>query len=137
MQFLRCLGRESGNDFSLPEPAFHLDGELGLASQEDPEWGDQHGGPRDPQPGHTHAKRDTQGGPEDDRNTALPLTAPAGPPAPSSGSGPNSQDVTVNNVTVTQDPDNANQRALFVAEVPATIRSRFAAARAMPISRLS
>ena len=112
--FLRGLARESGNDFSLAEPALHLDGEIGLTSQEDPEWGDQHGGPRDPQPGHTHAKRDTQGGPEDDRNTALPLTAPAGAPAPSGGAVANSADVTVNNVTVSQDPSNPAQTALFV-----------------------
>ena len=134
--FLRGSGRESGNDFSLPEPALHLDGELGLASQEDPEWGDQHGGPRDPQPGHTHHKRDTKGGPEDDRNTSLPLTAPASPPAPSSGIPANSNDVTVNNITVTQDPDSTNQRAYLSAEAPATIRSRYDAARAMPMLRL-
>src|SRR5262249_32261537 len=51
-------------------------GELGLFTQQDPEWQANHGRPRDPQPGNTQSKRDTQGGPEDDRGTALPLTGP-------------------------------------------------------------
>ena len=33
-------------------------GELGLVTQQDAAWGDQHGGPRDPQPGHEHNHRD-------------------------------------------------------------------------------
>jgi carbonic anhydrase/acetyltransferase-like protein (isoleucine patch superfamily) len=32
-------------------------GEMGLARQGDPHWGDQHGGPRDPQPGHAPGQR--------------------------------------------------------------------------------
>src|SRR6185437_10916554 len=33
-------------------------GELGLVLQQDAAWGDQHGGPSDPQPGNGHATRD-------------------------------------------------------------------------------
>src|SRR6185295_4842675 len=69
-QFLLDLGRESGADQTLTEP----NAELGLFQQSDPEWGQNNGNPRDPQPGNTQARRDTQGGPEDDRGTALPLT---------------------------------------------------------------
>jgi Ca2+-binding RTX toxin-like protein len=62
-QFLLALGKGSGSDQSLTEPY----GELGLVTQKDPQWKDQHGGPRDPQAGNTPgSKRDTQGGPEDD-----------------------------------------------------------------------
>jgi len=61
--FLLNLGRESGADRSLVEPS----GELGLSSQGDT------GSPRDPQGPNAKAKQDTSGGPEDDRNTALPL----------------------------------------------------------------
>ncbi|WP_413172043.1 DUF4347 domain-containing protein [Anabaena azotica] len=68
-QFLLDLGKESGADQTRTEP----NGELGLVSQGDPEWQDQSGSPRDPQAGNTQARRDTQGNPEDDRNTALPL----------------------------------------------------------------
>jgi hypothetical protein len=68
MDFLAALGRESGADQALSEPA----GELGLSQSGD------NGGPRDPQGPNASAQRDTQGGPEDDRGTALPLTsAPA------------------------------------------------------------
>jgi Ca2+-binding RTX toxin-like protein len=34
-------------------------GEIGLVDQDDADWGDQHGGPRDPQPGNGKGKRDT------------------------------------------------------------------------------
>ena len=87
--FLLDLGRESGADQTLAEP----NGELGLVTQQDPEFGDQHGGPRDPQPGNTHAHRDTHGGPEDDRNTALPLDRQRTPlPPPSSTTSGNGAD---------------------------------------------
>jgi hypothetical protein len=33
-------------------------GELGEVTQQDAAWGDQHGSPRDPQPGNSHGKRD-------------------------------------------------------------------------------
>ena len=61
--FLLALGLESGADATRLEP----NGELGLSK------GGDNGGPRDPQGPNAKAKRDTQGGPEDDRNTALPL----------------------------------------------------------------
>jgi len=61
--FLLDLGAASGADQTLIEP----DGELGLVTSADPQWGDQHGPPRDPQPGNIPGvQRDTQGGPEDD-----------------------------------------------------------------------
>ncbi|MBD2412394.1 hypothetical protein FACHB389_10860 [Nostoc calcicola FACHB-389] len=111
-QFLLDLGKESGADRTLSEP----NGELGLVTQEDPQWQDQGGAPRDPQPGNTQARRDTQGGPEDDRATALPLTGggntnpPTNPPTNNNGN-----DVTVNQVFVAQDPSNSTQRALFIS----------------------
>ncbi|MBD2516808.1 DUF4347 domain-containing protein [Nostoc sp. FACHB-973] len=110
-QFLLDLGKESGADRTLSEP----NGELGLVTQQDPQWQDQGGSPRDPQPGNTQASRDTQGGPEDDRATALPLTGggntnpPTNPPTSSNGN-----DVTVNQVFVAQDPTNSTQSALFI-----------------------
>ena len=60
--FIADLGRQEGADATLFEP----NGELGLVDQDDPDWNDQHGGPRDPQPGNIGGvKRDTQGAPED------------------------------------------------------------------------
>jgi hypothetical protein len=70
-QFLLALGRESGADRSLTEP----NGELGLFTSADPQWQQNKGGPRDPQSIYS-AARDTVGGPEDDRGTALPLPGP-------------------------------------------------------------
>ena len=59
--FLLDLGFVSGADQTVGEP----DGELGVVTQSDPQWGDQHGGPRDPRPGNTGGTgRDTQGAPE-------------------------------------------------------------------------
>jgi Ca2+-binding RTX toxin-like protein len=97
-QFLLDLGRTSGADQALTEP----NGEVGLFRQSDPEWGQNHGGPRDPQPGNTHARRDTQGGPEDDRGT------------PAAAAQANTSDVSVNNVVVSQDPSDPSRLALFV-----------------------
>jgi Ca2+-binding RTX toxin-like protein len=97
-QFLLDLGRTSGADRALTEP----NGELGLFRQSDPEWGQNHGGPRDPQPGNTHASRDTQGAPEDDRGTVA-AAAQA-----------NTVDVTVGNVIVSQDPSDPARLALYV-----------------------
>ncbi len=52
-QFLLDLGKESGADRTVSEP----NGELGLTTS------GENGSPRDP-----------QGAPQDDRNTAIPLT---------------------------------------------------------------
>ncbi|MCT7991818.1 proprotein convertase P-domain-containing protein [Laspinema olomoucense] len=61
VQFLLDLGISSGSDSQLIEPY----GELGLVTQKDRQWGDQHGAPRDPQPGNIPGvQRDTQGAPE-------------------------------------------------------------------------
>jgi Ca2+-binding RTX toxin-like protein len=80
-EFLLALGKESGADQTRVEPG----GELGLFVQGDPQWNANTGNPRDPQPGTTKAKIDTQGAPEDDRGTALPLSTfavSAAAPAP-------------------------------------------------------
>jgi Ca2+-binding RTX toxin-like protein len=69
IDFLLALGAESGADRTRTEP----NGELGLFREQDPQWNANHGGPRDPQGPNSKAKQDTDGGPEDDRNTALPL----------------------------------------------------------------
>ncbi len=62
-KFLLDLSEACGADQTLTEP----NAELGMVTQQDPEWGDQHGGPRDPQAGNLPGvKRDTQGEPEDD-----------------------------------------------------------------------
>ncbi len=72
------------------------DGELGLFTQHDPQWQANHGGPRDPQPGNIGGShRDTQGGPEDDRGTALPLAATPPGAAPRSSAAGDSTDMTV------------------------------------------
>jgi Ca2+-binding RTX toxin-like protein len=64
VNFLMALGEACGADQALVES----DGELGLADQHDPRWGDQHGAPRDPQAGNLPGvHRDTMGEPEDDR----------------------------------------------------------------------
>ena len=70
-QFLLDLARESGADQAIAEP----NGEAGLFTQKDPQWGQNNGSPRDPQPGNTQAARDTQGGPEDDRTKRQSLNA--------------------------------------------------------------
>ncbi|RJR51575.1 MAG: hypothetical protein C4576_03520, partial [Desulfobacteraceae bacterium] len=62
--FLLELAENSGADQSLAEPH----GEIGLVTHRDAEWGDQHGGPRDPQQGNLGGVgRDTRGEFEDDR----------------------------------------------------------------------
>ena len=64
-EFIQALGTGEGADPTIFEP----NGELGLVDQDDPDWNDQHGGPRDPQPGNIGGvQRDTQGGPEDMAN---------------------------------------------------------------------
>lgn len=63
-QFLLDLGKESGAERTVSEP----NGELGLTTS------GENGSPRDPQGSNPKAKHDTQGAPEDDRNTAIPLT---------------------------------------------------------------
>lgn len=108
--FLLSLGQTSGADQSMTEP----NGELGLFTHSDPQWAANHGSPRDPQPGNVGGSaRDTQGGPEDDRGTSLPLNAtPAMVPAGSVAT--NATDATVGAVYVATDPSNAAARALFV-----------------------
>jgi Ca2+-binding RTX toxin-like protein len=110
--FLLALGQESGADLSLTEP----NGELGLFTQQDPQWTANLGAPRDPQPGNVGGTaRDTQGGPEDDRGTALPLAAvPALAPSGSSSPAGNVADVTVGQVYVAADPSNPSALALFL-----------------------
>ncbi|MBC7730040.1 MAG: hypothetical protein H7242_21025, partial [Microbacteriaceae bacterium] len=66
LAFLTDLATAGGADRSLTEPH----GEIGLVTQRDPEFNDQHGGPRDPQPGNGHAQHDGNGGKEDDRTLA-------------------------------------------------------------------
>ncbi|MCI0535950.1 MAG: hypothetical protein L0Z50_12060 [Verrucomicrobiales bacterium] len=61
-QFLQDLGRAGGADPTITEP----DGELGLVTQADPQWSDQNGGPRDPQPGTGNGQYDGDGAKEDD-----------------------------------------------------------------------
>jgi Ca2+-binding RTX toxin-like protein len=108
--FLLALGQESGADQTMTEP----DGELGLFGQSDPQWQTNHGPPRDPQPGNTAGTpRDTRGGPEDDRGTALPLSG-GGVPATLSPLVVNSTDVTLDRVFVTSDPGSPDHQALFV-----------------------
>ncbi len=83
--FLLALGAAAGADPTLTEP----DGELGLVTQQDPQWGDQHGAPRDPQPGNGRGKYDSSGGPEDD-TAKVPTphgSTPGGGPAGSGGGG--------------------------------------------------
>jgi len=69
-QFLLDLARASGADQTISEP----NAELGLITAQDPQWGDQKGSPRDPQPGNVQAGRDTQGGPENDAVTTTAAT---------------------------------------------------------------
>ena len=97
-QFLLDLGRGSGADQTLTEP----NGELGLFTQSDPEWGrttaDRASAGRE----HGGSRRDTQVD-RGRRNTALPLTL--GPTAAASSAAQiNSVDVTVNNVVVAPGP---------------------------------
>jgi Ca2+-binding RTX toxin-like protein len=94
-EFLLALGNESGADKTRTEP----DGELGLFRQSDPRWNANTGSPRDPQPGTTKAKLDTNGAPEDDRGTALPLgtatvSAMAPTPVPVSAALPTATEAT-------------------------------------------
>ncbi|MBD2198648.1 MULTISPECIES: DUF4347 domain-containing protein [Calothrix] len=63
-QFLLALGKSSGADQTLTEP----NGELGLTTS------GENGSPRDPQNIKFNGQQDTQGAPEDDRATGLPLT---------------------------------------------------------------
>jgi hypothetical protein len=110
-QFLLDLGRESGADRSLTEP----DGELGLFTHSDPQWQANHGGPRDPQPGNTSgSKRDTQGGPEDDRNTFLPLNGVGGGGGGSGSGSGNGSNVILDAVYVAANPSDPTALALFV-----------------------
>src|SRR5262249_29800081 len=106
-QFLLALGRESGADQSLTEP----NGELGLFGQGYPEWQQNRGGPRDPQPGNTGGShRDTLGGPEDDRGTALPLT---GLGSAGAGSG-NTFDASKAGAYVDEDVTDASHNTLYI-----------------------
>src|SRR5262249_20668102 len=64
----------------------------------------------------TQFKRDTQGAPEDDRNTALPLAAAAAAPVPTASAdiATNTNDVMVGQIQLTTDPDDDAHTALFV-----------------------
>ena len=77
LQFITDLAAAGGADRSLAEPH----GEIGLVTQRDPEWGQQHGAPRDPQPGNGHARYDDSGGKEDDRTLAPLQTAHGSTPS--------------------------------------------------------
>jgi Ca2+-binding RTX toxin-like protein len=69
--FLLTLGDRAGADSSVSEPY----GELGLVTSHDPQWHEQHGPPRDPQPGNVPGvQRDTQGGPENDTGNSNTYT---------------------------------------------------------------
>jgi Ca2+-binding RTX toxin-like protein len=111
-QFIRDLGREAGADPTRPG----ANGELGLFVQGDPQWQSNTGAPRDPQPGNTQFRRDTQGAPEDDRSTALPLAASSAAPTPAAAAvvATNSNDVMVGQIMLTTDPDDDAHTALFV-----------------------
>ena len=55
------ISRSDGADRTRPgDPARNGEpfGEIGLVMHGDADWGDQHGGPADPQPGHSKSKRD-------------------------------------------------------------------------------
>ncbi|MDB5171471.1 MAG: hypothetical protein JWN51_244, partial [Phycisphaerales bacterium] len=91
-----------------------------------PQWGQQHGSPRDPQPGNSHGSRDTQGAPEDDRSTALPLivtvaTAPAAAPATAlaptvvAAGTANTTTAAYKGAQLVADPSNVGQLMLVVA----------------------
>ncbi len=63
--FLYALSKSDGADFTRAadagtDPARNGEpmGELGMVLQQDAAWGDQHGGPADPQPGNGRAARD-------------------------------------------------------------------------------
>jgi Ca2+-binding RTX toxin-like protein len=111
-QFVLALGQASGADQTMTEP----NGELGLFTSKYPQWQANTGAPRDPQPGNIGGtQRDTQGGPEDDRFTALPLAAiSATAPSGASSVAINSTDVALNVVFVSADPSNPGARALIV-----------------------
>ncbi len=71
IEFIEELGGSSGADERLPGPA----GELGIVTRSDPEWGDNRGSSRDPQPGNGNGDHDTAGEIEDDRTLAPLQTA--------------------------------------------------------------
>ena len=68
VEFVLDLARAGGADQSLTEPG----GEISLFTQQDPEWRDNTGAPRDPQAGNGRGRYDDDGGKEDDRER-LPL----------------------------------------------------------------
>src|SRR5262249_41418151 len=76
LAFIPALAAAGGADPSLIGP----NGEIGLVTQKDPEWHDNHGGPIDPQPGNGHGFYDgvdgpvSRRGPEDDRGQRPPQT---------------------------------------------------------------
>src|SRR5262249_28749309 len=74
MQFLHDLSMASGADPALAEP----NGEMGIFTHSDPEWQQNHGAPRDPQPGnYPKGNHDSAGSPEDDTQQK-PLQTAAG-----------------------------------------------------------
>jgi Ca2+-binding RTX toxin-like protein len=100
-------------------------GELGLVTSSDPQWGAQKGGPRDPQ-NLGHGNRDTQGGPENDvpagtssTNGATGGSGTGGTGGTETGgSGNTNQTLTFKNVPGTavygQDVTDPSKNSLFV-----------------------
>ncbi|MCE8556437.1 calcium-binding protein [Ruegeria pomeroyi] len=82
VEFLLDLAEATGAATSRAE-AYDL---IAMVTPRDPEWGDQHGAPRDPQPGNGRGAFDSAGGPENDTVRAPLQTAagstPSGPAEP-------------------------------------------------------
>ena len=76
VQSIRDLAAAGGADQDLTEP----NDEAGLFTHSDPEWRENHGGPRDPQPGNGHGIYDSAGSPENDTVQAPWQTAAGSTP---------------------------------------------------------
>ncbi|MDK3018043.1 DUF7507 domain-containing protein [Pseudodonghicola flavimaris] len=85
VEFLLDLAEATGAATSRVE-AYDV---IAMVTPQDPAWNDQHGAPRDPQPGNGHGAYDSAGGPEDD-TLRVPLqtsagSTPTGPADPGHG----------------------------------------------------
>ncbi|UWQ93699.1 hypothetical protein K3727_21740 (plasmid) [Rhodobacteraceae bacterium M382] len=85
VEFLLDLSEATGAATSRVE-AYDV---IAMVTPQDPAWNDQHGAPRDPQPGNGRGAYDSAGGPEDD-TVRVPLqtaagSTPTGPAEPSGG----------------------------------------------------
>ena len=85
VEFLLDLSEATGAATSRVE-AYDV---IAMVTPQDPEWNDQHGAPRDPQPGNGRGAYDSAGGPEDD-TVRVPLqtaagSTPTGPAEPGGG----------------------------------------------------